>query len=99
MASEWTDLQGRLKRRLIRAVDVASILLFDLVFLLLGYLLTWIVEITTNEGDAILDLARNISHGTFLLLYLVWVVLDLVEFFRDEYQDTLGRSPEVRRHE
>ena len=67
---------------------MASILVFDLVFLLLGYLLTWIVEVTTTEGDALLDMARAISHGTFLLLYLVWVVLDLLEFFRDEYQES-----------
>ncbi len=90
MASEWPDLGRRLKGRLIRVIDVVSILLFDLVVLLLGYLLTWIVETTTTEGDVLLDLARAISHGTFLLLYLVWVVFDLVEFFRHEYQGSRG---------
>ncbi len=85
-SSDWIGLRQRLKRRFIRAMDIASILIFDLVFLLLVYLLTWIIEATTTEGDVVLDVARAVSHGTSLLLYLVWVVLDLLEFFRDEYQ-------------
>ncbi len=85
MATKRTVLGQRLRRHFFRGIGVASILVFNSVLLLLGYLLTWVIETTTSEGDALLDIARAFSRGTFLLLYLVWVVLDLVEFFRSEY--------------
>ncbi len=78
----WRDLGQRLRRRLIRTLDVASILLLDSVVLIFGHLLIWVSDATTSSQNKFFVLAKEISHGTFILLYLAWIVWDLWEFLR-----------------
>lgn len=82
LREEWRHLSERLNRRLVRTVDIASILLLDAVILLFGYGLIWLVETWTDSGNSYVAVAVEISGGTFLLLYLVFVVGDLWEFLR-----------------
>ncbi|RMH19494.1 MAG: hypothetical protein D6696_10445 [Acidobacteria bacterium] len=82
MGSEWRGLGGRLERRLIRAIDVVSILVVDAIILLFGYGLHWVIEKTTTTDSLLFSVARDISHGTFLLLYLVWVGWDFFDFLK-----------------
>lgn len=82
LREEWYHLGERLNWRLVRTLDIASILLLDAVILLFGYGLIWLVETLTDSGNSYFAVAIEISGGTFLLLYLVFVVGDLWEFLR-----------------
>jgi len=82
LREEWSHLSERLNRRLVRTVDIASILLLDSVILLFGYGLIWLVESWTDPRNSYFAVATEVSGGTFLLLYLVFVVGDLWEFLR-----------------
>jgi len=79
---EWRGLAERLNQRLIRALDIASILLLDAVILLIGYGLLKLVDSLTDSGNSYFSVAVEISGGTFLLLYLVFIVRDLWDFLQ-----------------
>jgi hypothetical protein len=84
MRSEWQAFAERLERRLIRSLDVASILILDAIILVLGYVILWFVNKVTSDEDAFFNVAKAISHGTLVLLYLCWAVSDVWEFLRHE---------------
>lgn len=79
---DWRSFAERLNKRLIRALDIASILILDAVILLIGYGLLWLVDSLTYSGNSYFSVAVEVSGGTFLLLYLVFVVGDLWDFLR-----------------
>lgn len=88
MAREsWRSLGRRLEERLIVAIDLVSILLFDAVILMVGYGVIWIVEVNTNADDRFFGIAKAISNGTFLLLYVVWACWDLWSFARGQFAE------------
>jgi hypothetical protein len=83
---EFDALLERVKQRLIRVLDVVSILVLDFVMIGLGYLLVRIAGHFANSGSRTFDAARKFSEGLFLLMYLAWVWFDLWDYFGEEYR-------------
>jgi hypothetical protein len=82
MIEDWKGLWERLQRRLIRVVDVLSILALDAILLLFAYLVVRIVEGLASSGNRFYDAARHVSAVVFLVLYLAWVGSDVWEFLK-----------------
>lgn len=82
MKAEWKNLWERIQRRLIRAIDVLSILALDATLLAFAYLVVRIVEALAGSGNRFYDAARQVSAAVFLVLYLAWVGSDVWEFLR-----------------
>jgi hypothetical protein len=82
MRPEWQDLFSRLERRLVRTIDVVSILVFDSVIIVGGYGLIRGLEALSGSSNPFFDAARHVSAAVFLLLYLTWVSQDLIGFWR-----------------
>ena len=101
MATEdWSALRHRLERRVIRVVDIASILLADAVIVWLGFKLVKTAAAYANSGDPYFEAARKLSHAVFLIMYVAYVAVDLSEYIRDEYRRHLvERSREQERME
>lgn len=82
MRPEWQQLVLRLERRLVRTIDVISILAMDAVLLGFGYLVIRGAEALSGSGNKFFDAARVVSAGLFLLLYLVMVAYDFWDFLK-----------------
>ena len=82
--TEWQALGNRVEKRLIRALDVLSTLVFDSVLLLGGFLSLRLAELLPGAHSWLFDAARTISAWAFVLLYLIWVGKDLVEFWKEK---------------
>lgn len=82
MRSEWRQFLARVEKRLIRMLDVITILVCDSVIMAGGYGLIRIAEALSGSGNEFFNAARHISAGVFLLLYLVWLYIDLTEFWK-----------------
>jgi len=82
MESPWKTLRDRLRRRFIRTIDVISILGLDAVVLAVGYAVIRVAEALSGSANKFFEAARVVSGGLFLLLYLVLVFFDILEFFR-----------------
>jgi hypothetical protein len=76
----FEGLKSRVKHRFIRSIDIASILVFDAIILLLGYVLIRIVHFVAVDGGELFHTATVISQWVFLLLFLAYVGWDLYEF-------------------
>jgi hypothetical protein len=83
---DWLNFLNRLKRRLIRVLDVLSVMVFDGVILGIGYALVRVAETLTGSGSGFFEAARKISSGVFLLLYVTWVGFDIWDFLKDSYK-------------
>jgi hypothetical protein len=79
-AYEWRGLWERIQRRVIRAADVLSIMALDAVILIFAYIVVRLVGDLAGSGNRFYDAARIVSAAVFLVLYLVWVAVDLWEF-------------------
>jgi threonine/homoserine/homoserine lactone efflux protein len=88
----WGELGIRLEARLIRSVDLASILFFDAVILLFGYLVIWGVDAVADQENQFFRVAKMISHGAFVLLYLFWVAYDSWEFWQESSRSNTNDS-------
>ena len=77
---DFGALRERLKHRLIRSVDISSILILDAVILLLGYGLIKFVHLVAVDGTELFQMTEVVSEGAFLLVYVAWVAWDLLEF-------------------
>jgi len=84
MRQTWTDLGMRVEKRIISALDVASILLLDSVILLLGFLVVKGAERLADPPNRFFDVVVQISHGAFLLLYLAFAGRHLWEFIKSD---------------
>jgi hypothetical protein len=82
MRPEWQQLGLRLEKRLVRTIDVISILLLDAVLLALGYAVIRSAEALSGSGNRYFEVARTMSGMLFLLLYLVMVIYDFKEFVK-----------------
>jgi hypothetical protein len=63
-------------------VDVLSILVLDAVVLLVANGLIVLVEYFTRGENVFFKAAKDLSHGSFLLLYVAWVAWDIWEFVK-----------------
>jgi hypothetical protein len=80
MTKEWTALGSRIELRLIRVIDIFSILLSDTVVIVIGYGVSFVVQRLSNPGSMFFSFAKRLSEGLFLLLYTAMVCKDLWEF-------------------
>ena len=67
MRAEWKELWERVQRRLIRTLDVLSILALDAALLVFAYLVVRIVEALAGSGNRFYDAARQVSAAVFLV--------------------------------
>jgi hypothetical protein len=82
MSSEWEGLGHRLQRRAARTIDVLSILFFDALVLIAANGLILLLERFTSDRNDFFRAAKDLSHGSFLLLYVFWVGWDVWEFVK-----------------
>ncbi len=82
MDQEWHELGQRFLRRVIRTLDVITILSLDSVILAFGYVLIRAAAALSGTGSRFFEAAREVSAGLFLLLYLVWIFFDLRDFLK-----------------
>ena len=80
--SDWSELRHRVRRRIIFAIDLASIVILDAVILVLGSCLTLAVEHLTPNKNEFLRIAINFSDGTFLFLYVIVSGFHIYEFVK-----------------
>ncbi|MGA9566985.1 MAG: hypothetical protein WBS19_15800 [Candidatus Korobacteraceae bacterium] len=84
MRQAWTDFGLRVEKRIVSALDVASILVLDAVILLLGFLVIKGAEKVADPPNAFFDVVVQVSHGAFLLLYVAFAGRHLWEFIKSE---------------
>jgi hypothetical protein len=98
IGSDFRLLGGRLRKRIIRVLDVVSILVLDSAMIGVGYGLERLLGHLDRSGSKSFEAARKFSEGLFLLMYLAWVVFDLWDYFEGEYrsrkqiEDAQGRA-------
>lgn len=83
----WASLGYRLQLRLIRIIDIFSILAADLVVVVMGYGIIRLVSVLSAVNSNFFDTAKQISEGAFLLLYSILVIVDIFEFVRGEARE------------
>jgi hypothetical protein len=82
MRGQWQKLLADLELRLIRTLDVIGILVLDAVVLAVGYLVIRGAEILSGSDSRWFAAARLVSEALFLVLYLLLVAYDLLDFLR-----------------
>lgn len=90
--NEWHALLERVQRRVITALDLISILICDAVILGAGFGVISVTEHfrAPDQGAwsarvlAFFEVARDLSAGLFLLLYVVVVGFHVWRFFKQE---------------
>jgi hypothetical protein len=90
MTQEWDDTKERMLRRTFRVLEVLQILIFDAVVIACGDGLILIGESLPGSESRFFQAAKVLSGGAFLVIYIVWVIYDLREFFSEAYH---SRSP------
>lgn len=91
MSTEWQALRGRIELRLIRVLDILSIMICDLVVIAIGYGAILLARYFSKGESKFFDVAKQISEGAFLLLYLIMVFADCTEFLKRESRDGSSR--------
>jgi hypothetical protein len=86
MGRELSAFGNRLRGRVVRVLDVVSILVLDFAIIGVGYGLVRLLAHFANSGSRSFDAARKFSEGLFLVMYLAWVALDLWDYFGEEYR-------------
>lgn len=87
-SQKWNSLVNKLESRLIRTLDVSSILIFDAIPASVGFaimvIINWIAaEIKgTNPAGVYFNTLKHIEHGSVVLLFLAWAIYDMYDFFR-----------------
>jgi hypothetical protein len=84
MSEEFTQLRGRVNRRLAHAGDVLSIIIIDGSVVAVAYVIIRFAGHLSGSGSRVFDLARTVSESYFLAIYLIWVGFDLLEFFTEK---------------
>lgn len=80
----WGNLGNRLQLRMIRVIDILSILAADFVVVIVGYGIIRLVSTLTEVHSKFFEVAKQISEGAFLLLYGILVFVDIFEFVKEE---------------
>ena len=81
---DWKGLWLRTQRSAVTTLDIARILGFDGIILLMGNGIVSFVGKVVDSKDGFFALAEQLSHGLFLLLYGVTVAVHVVEFIREQ---------------
>jgi len=82
--ADWRGLWLRTQRSCITTLDLLRILIFDAIILLVG---NGLVQLTSRLGvasDGFFQVALKLSHGLFLLLYVIIVTFHIVEFIQEQ---------------
>ena len=82
MNSEWSDLGRRVEGRFIRVLDILSIMASDLVVIAIGYGVILIASHLSSPDSQFFNVAKHISEGVFLIVYVIMVIVDCWEFFK-----------------
>jgi len=82
MNSEWSGLRERLEGRLIRVLDILSIMVCDLVVIVIGYAVILAARHLSSPESRFFNTAKQISEGLFLILYVIMVAVDCWEFLK-----------------
>ena len=82
MNSEWSGLRGRVEGRLIRVLDILSIMVCDLVVIIIGYGVILAARHLSSQDSLFFNTAKQISEGVFLILYVIMVAVDCWEFLK-----------------
>lgn len=87
MKGDWLALAKRAERRLIRTLDIFSILICDLVVITVGYTVTSVAKYLSRPGSPFFSAAERISEGMFLIIYAIMVSRDCWEFLTGEARE------------
>lgn len=87
MQTEWLGLRSRIERRLIRVLDISSILVCDLVVIGFGYAAVSIARHLSSPDSRFFNIAKQLSEAAFLLLYVIMVLVDCGEFLLREARE------------
>jgi hypothetical protein len=79
--ADWSGLWVRTQRSCVMTLDITRILVLDAVLLAIGYLIIRLTALIA-DGDAFFLVAHKLSHGLFLLLYVILAGFDIVELFK-----------------
>ena len=85
MPTKWSPFRERIIRRIIRVLDIASILICDLVVIGIGYGVILVARKLSSPESKFFSYAKELSEAAFLALYVAMVVIDLWEFVRREW--------------
>jgi len=81
---DWSGLWMRMQRSCVTTLDLLRILLFDAIILVFGNGLVQLTSRFVAQGDKFFDIALKLSHGLFLLLYIIIVTFHIVEFIQEQ---------------
>lgn len=87
MLTEWFSLGERIKRRLIRVLDILSILFCDLIVIGIGYGVIRLARLLSGPESKFFNIARQLSEAAFLILYVIMVFIDCWEFLMRESRE------------
>ena len=82
--ADWSGLWLRTQRSLVTALDLARILVFDAVILVMGNGLVHLTTKWIDADDGFVKASLRLSHGLFLLLYFILVCAHVIEFFKGQ---------------
>lgn len=77
---DWSSLWLRTQRSCITTLDLARILIFDAIVLVLGNGVIHLTSRLAAPSDEFFQAAHKLSQGLFLLLYFIVVCFHVVEF-------------------
>ena len=82
--ADWSGIWVRTQRSCIRTLDFARIFVFDGGILALGKGVIYVSAKLGAPGNRYLEAAHTLSHMLFLLLYVITVFLDVVEYVMEQ---------------
>jgi hypothetical protein len=82
--ADWSGFWVRTQRSCIRTLDFARIFLFDGGILALGKGVVYISAKLGAPGNKYLEAAHTLSQMLFLLLYVITVCVDVVEYILEQ---------------
>ena len=81
---DWSGLWTRTQRSCVTTLDLARILLFDAIILLIGKAILYATDKWMQANDEFFKVAHRLSHGLFLLLYVIVAGFHVIEFILDQ---------------
>lgn len=83
--ADWSGVWLRTQRSCVTTLDLARILLFDAIILVLGNGVIYLTAKGVPASDnGFLGVAQKLSHGLFLLLYFILACFHVVEFLKEQ---------------